>query len=82
MTVLKTILTIVIIVVSIAVSIIILFQEGKQAGLGSISGQTSNNESYWNRNKKHSREGVLVRLTSVLVILFFVLAAVLNIGSF
>ena len=53
MTVLKTILTIVIIVVSIAVSIIILFQEGKQAGLGSISGQTSNNESYW--NKKHNK---------------------------
>ena len=82
MTVLKTALMIVLIVVCIAISIIILFQEGKQAGLGSLSGQTSNNESYWNRNKKHSREGRLVRITSVLVILFFVLSAVLNIGSF
>lgn len=82
MTVLKTILMIVFIVISIAITVIVLLQEGKQAGLGSISGQTSNNESYWNRNKKHSKEGVLVRVTSALVVLFFVLAAVLNIGSF
>ncbi|MCR5669274.1 MAG: preprotein translocase subunit SecG [Lachnospiraceae bacterium] len=82
MTVLKTILMIVFIVISIAITVIVLLQEGKQAGLGSISGQTSNNESYWNRNKKHSKEGILVRVTSALVVLFFVLAAVLNIGSF
>jgi preprotein translocase subunit SecG len=73
---------IVFIVISIAITVIVLLQEGKQAGLGSISGQTSNNESYWNRNKKHSKEGILVRVTSALVVLFFVLAAVLNIGSF
>jgi preprotein translocase subunit SecG len=82
MTVLKTILMIVFIVISIEITVIVLLQEGKQAGLGSISGQTSNNESYWNRNKKHSKEGILVRVTSALVVLFFVLAAVLNIGSF
>lgn len=82
MTVLKICLMVAYVVICIAIAIVILFQEGKQAGLGSLSGQTSNNESYWNRNKKHSREGILVRITSVLVILFFVLAAVLNIGSF
>ncbi|MBR5637876.1 MAG: preprotein translocase subunit SecG, partial [Pseudobutyrivibrio sp.] len=39
-------------------------------------------DSYWSRNKGRSREGLLVKLTSVCVILFFVLSAVLNIGSF
>ncbi|MCR5453040.1 MAG: preprotein translocase subunit SecG [Lachnospiraceae bacterium] len=78
MEVLKTILLIIFILVSIALTVIILFQEGKSAGLGSLSGQ--NFDSYWSRNKSHSREGMLVRITTVLVILFFILAAVLNSG--
>jgi len=82
MAVLKTILMIVFAVISVAITVIILFQEGKQAGLGSLGGQSVNSDSYWNKNKKHSREGILVRVTSALVVLFFVLAAVLNIGSF
>jgi len=80
MDVLKTVLMILFIIVSVALTIIILFQEGKSAGLGSLSGQ--NLESYWSKNKKRSKEGLLVRLTSALVVVFFVLAAVLNIGSF
>ena len=80
MEVLKIILTILFILVCIALTVIILFQEGKQAGLGSLSGQSL--DSYWSRNKGRSKEGMLVRITSVLVILFFVLVAVLNIGSF
>ena len=82
MAVLKAVLMVVFAIVCIAITVIILFQEGKQAGLGSLSGQTSNSDSYWNKNKKHSKEGILIRATSVLVIVFFVLAAVLNIGSF
>ena len=76
---LKTALMIIFILVSVALTVIILFQEGKQAGLGSLSG--GNTESYWSKNKGRSREGVLVRVTSILVALFFVLAAVLCIGS-
>ncbi|MBR1630061.1 MAG: preprotein translocase subunit SecG [Lachnospiraceae bacterium] len=76
---LKTALMIVFILVSIALTVIILFQEGKSAGLGSLSG--SNTETYWSKNKGRSREGVLIRATTVLVVLFFVLAAVLCIGS-
>ena len=78
MEILKTILLVVFILICIALTIIILFQEGKSAGLGSLSGQ--NFDSYWSRNKSHSREGMLVRITTVLVVLFFILAAVLNIG--
>ena len=75
----KTLLMILLILISVVLTIVILFQEGKSAGLGSLSGQ--NLESYWSRNKGRSREGMLVKLTSVLVILFFVISAVLNIGS-
>ena len=79
MEVLKTILMVVFILVCIALTVIILFQEGKSAGLGSLAGQ--NLESYWSRNKSRSREGLLVRGTTVLVIVFFIVAAVLNIGA-
>ena len=80
MEVLKTILMIAFIIICLAIIVIILMQGGKSAGLGSLSGQTSG--TYWSKNKGHSNEGMLVKITSVLVLLFFVLAAVLNIGSF
>ncbi len=80
MEVLKIVLQILLVVICVALTVIILFQEGKSNGLGSLSGQQF--DSYWSRNKGRSREGLLVKLTSVLVILFFILSAVLNIGSF
>lgn len=75
----RTVLMIAFIVVSVILTAIILSQEGKQAGLGSLSGQSI--DSYWTKNKGRSREGLLVKVTAVLVVLFFVLAAVLCIGS-
>ncbi len=77
---LKVVLMVAFILISVILTVIILSQEGKQAGLGSLSGQ-SNTDSYWSKNKGRSREGILVRVTTVLVVLFFVLAAVLCIGS-
>ena len=79
MAVFKAILMVVFAIICIAITVIILFQEGKSAGLGSLGGQ--NMESYWSKNKGRSREGMLVRVTSALVLMFFVLAAVLCIGS-
>ena len=80
MAVLKTILTILFIIICVALTVIILLQEGKSAGLGSLSGQSL--DSYWNKNKGRSKEGLMVRGTTALVVLFFIIAAVLNIGSF
>lgn len=77
--VLKTILTVVFIIISIALTVIVLMQEGKSAGLGAISGAA---DTYWGKNKGRSMEGLLVKLTRAFVILFLVIAAVLNIGSF
>ena len=76
-TVLNTILTIVFIILSIVITVIILMQEGKSAGLGAIAGAA---ETYWGKNKGRSMEGMLVKLTRVAVILFLVLAMVLNLG--
>ncbi len=77
MTIIKTILTIVFIIISIAITIVILMQEGKSAGLGAISGAA---DTYWGKNKGRSMEGMLVKLTRVAVILFLVIAAVLDLG--
>jgi preprotein translocase subunit SecG len=77
--VLKTILTVIFILICIALTVIILLQEGKSAGLGAISGAA---DTYWGKNKGRSMEGLLVKFTTVLVILFIILSAVLNIGSF
>lgn len=75
----RTIVQLVFIILSIVMTVIVLMQEGKSAGLGAISGAA---DSYWGKNKGRSMEGVLVKLTRVLLVLFLVIAAVLNIGSF
>ena len=78
--IIHTILLIIYIIVCVALTVIVLMQEGKQAGLsGAINGAAG---TYWGKNKGRSMEGMLVKLTRLGVILFLVLAAVLNIGSF
>lgn len=79
-TVLKYVFMVLFIIVSIVLTIIIMMQEGEDAGLGSLSGQSL--ETYWSRNKGRSREGVVVKVTTILVVAFFVLAALLNMNSF
>ncbi|MCI9647195.1 MAG: preprotein translocase subunit SecG [Lachnospiraceae bacterium] len=79
MAALKTVLMVVFILISIALTVIVLMQEGKSAGLGAISGAA---DTYWGKNKGRSMEGILVKFTRALVVLFLVIAAVLNIGSF
>jgi len=79
MQVLRTILLIVFIIICIALVILLLMQKGNAAGLGAISGAA---ETYWGKNKGRSMEGMLVKVTRALVVLFMVIAAALNIGSF
>ena len=76
---LRITLTVLFIIDCIALSAIILLQEGKSAGLGTISGAA---ESYWGQNKGRSMEGALVKSTKFLAILFLVLAVVLNLKIF
>ncbi len=76
---LRVTLTVIFIIICIALVILVLMQEGKADGLGSISGAA---ESYWGKNKGRSMEGRMVKITKVLVVLFMVLAAVLNMTIF
>ena len=77
MAILKTILTIVFIIISLIITVVILMQEGKQAGLGSIAGAA---DTYWGKNKGRSMEGMLVKVTKICVVAFLLLAVVLNLG--
>ena len=79
MDILKIILTIIVVIDCIALSAIILLQEGKSAGLGTISGAA---DTYWGQNKGRSMEGALVKSTKFLAVLFIVLALVLNLKFF
>ena len=75
MGVLRTILVIVLILVSIVLTALVIMQEGKTQGLGAISGAA---ETYWGKNKGRSMEGRLVKLTTILVVVFFILSILLN----
>ncbi|MBE5888812.1 MAG: preprotein translocase subunit SecG [Lachnospiraceae bacterium] len=77
MGILKVILTIVFIIISLVLTVVILMQEGKQAGLGAIAGAA---DTYWGKNKGRSMEGMLVKITRISVVLFILLAVVLNLG--
>ena len=79
MQIVKIVVMVVFIIICIALTFLVLMQEGKQQGLGAIGGIA---DSYWGKNKGRSMEGMLVKITRILVILFIVIACVLNIGSF
>ena len=75
MGVFKLILTILFVLDCIIMTAVVLMQEGKSQGLGALSGAS---ESYWNKNKGRTMEGGLQKLTTIMGVLFFVLALVLN----
>jgi preprotein translocase subunit SecG len=78
MEILKTIVMIVYIIVCVALTVIVLMQEGKQAGLtGAISGAA---DTYWGKNKGRSMEGALEKSTKFLAIGFILLSIVLNLN--
>ena len=77
MQILRTILTILFVIDCIARTVVVLMQEGKSQGLGAIAGAA---DTYWGKNKGRSMEGGLVKATTVMGVLFFVLAVVLNLN--
>jgi preprotein translocase subunit SecG len=76
--ILRIVLEVIFVIVCVALTTIVLLQEGKSAGLsGSISGAA---ESYWGKNKGRSMEGKLEKWTTILAIVFFVFAFILNLN--
>ena len=71
------VLTAVFVLICLAITVVILLQEGKQAGLtGAISGAA---DSYWGKNKGRSMEGALEHFTRYGAIVFMIITLVLNI---
>ncbi len=77
MQILRTILTILFVIDCIALTVVVLMQEGKSQGLGAIAGAA---DTYWGKNKGRSMVGGLVKATTIMGVLFFVLAVVLNLN--
>ena len=74
---LRTIVTVVFIAICIALVILVMLQESKSNGLtGTVGGMA---DTYWGKNKGRSMEGKLVKWTTILTVVFFVLTVVLNI---
>lgn len=79
MAVLQGIITAVYLVAAFAIIGIVLMQEGKSAGLGSLtgSGGGSNGDSYWGKIKSRSLEGKLELWTKITAGLFLLSALIL-----
>ncbi|MCR4892200.1 MAG: preprotein translocase subunit SecG [Lachnospiraceae bacterium] len=65
--------------ICVILTVVVLFQEGKSAGLGALQGQS---DTYWSRNKGRSMEGILIKTTRLLAVLFMVLSLLLNMNIF
>ena len=72
----RTALTIAFIIVCVLLSVVVLMQEGKENGLtGTLTGSA---DTYWSKNKGHSKEAMMKKVTVVLAVLFFLLAGALS----
>ena len=80
MAALKIILTVLFVLVCILLSVLILMQEGKDAGLGALAG--GGGTTYLDKNKSRTKSGKLVKWTKILAILFLAIATVLNLNVF
>ena len=79
MDILEIVLTILFVIDCVVLTVIVLLQEGKSAGLGTISGAA---DSFWSQNKGRSAEGTMVKITRVAAVLFILLALALNLKVF
>ncbi len=79
MEILRYILMGIFVLVCIVATVLVLLQEGRSQGLGAIAGAA---ESYWGKNKGRSMEGNLEKWTKILMVVFFILAVILNLSIF
>lgn len=81
MEILKLVITVLFVIAALAIIVVVLLQEGKSAGLGSLNGSTGNSDSYWEKNKKNTLEGKFETWTKLTAGLFVVFALVLMLIS-
>ncbi|MDE5777769.1 MAG: preprotein translocase subunit SecG [Lachnospiraceae bacterium] len=74
----KTALTVIFMLICVAIIILVLCQESKDNGLGSLAGSASNSDTYWSKNKGRSKEGIKVLATTIFVVLFLALSLLIS----
>ena len=77
MSTISWVLSVLLVIDAILLVIVVLLQNGREAGLGAIGGAGSA-DSYWSRNKANSMEGALSRYTKILGALLLILALIIN----
>ena len=70
-------LAVALIALSLIMTFVVLMQEGKSAGLGTIAGAA---DTFWQKNKARSAEGRLVLFTKIGVALMLIISVVLDLG--
>ena len=70
---------ILVLILSIVMVIVIILQEGHQAGLGTVTGGA---DSFLSRGKARTADAIFARITKYCAITFFVLVVLLNALSF
>ena len=70
--------TLVYIVIAAVLTTVVLFQEGKDPRDSAIMG--GSNDTFFGKNKAHTLEGFMTKLTSVFAVLFFILSIVLSLS--
>ncbi len=79
MEILKYILTILYVLDCLGLIVVVLMQEGKSGGLGTLTGAA---DTYWGKNKGRTMEGALSKITIALATVFIVLSVVLHFSIF
>ena len=79
MEILKYILTILYVLDCLGLIVVVLMQEGKSGGLGTLTGAA---DTYWGKNKGRTMEGALSKITIALATVFIVLSLVLHFSIF
>ena len=79
MTVAQIILGAVSIVLSLVIIAVIMIQQGKNDGLGAMAGgSAADAQSYYNKNKNHSRDAILSKVTIVCAVVLAIVVVVMN----
>ncbi|MEA4816759.1 hypothetical protein SDC9_138854 [bioreactor metagenome] len=75
MSTLGMVLSVILGVLSVLLIVIILLQSSRSAGLGAVS--STNNDTYWGKNKGSSMEGMLEKYTKIGGAAFMVIAFII-----
>ncbi len=71
--------TIIHIIIAVALVVVVLLQQGKDAGLsGVIGGEGA--DSFYGKNKGRSLNAILAKVTAVLAVLFIITSLILSIA--